>query len=77
MTTYYLSLTTHQVPSGANVAEATSSPATDFMVLLGGGSFTITGMSRKWVLQAMQAVTDYIIADDPKTGGANVLTMQP
>lgn len=77
MTTTYLSLTGHQVPSEANIAEATSSPSTDFMVLLGGGSVTLGNMSRAWTVLALQAAANYILTDDPKTGGAGVLVMMP
>lgn len=77
MTAFYLSLKVGQVPSEANVAEATSGPTADVIVELGTGNAAITNMSRQWSVSALQAIINYILTDDPKIGGSGVLTMMP
>lgn len=77
MTTYYLSLKAGQVPSQANVAEATSSPTADVVLTLGGGTVPEGNLSRGFIIAALNAFLAYVGGDDPMHGGSNVLALMP
>lgn len=66
MTTYYISLSQGtKLPTGPNVAEATSAPTADAYLVIGSGALPAASISRAWLLNALRAFIDYVGTDDP------------